>query len=172
MAVLKKQDMKKGADNRYTITASMYEEKINRLKQSLLKTNPAGINENREYYDGIAARELLEEHQLRTDIERVIAEKSPVALAKKKRTSGLPYLKNMRSAFFLSHTPVMDTRIAEAMLAQGFQAAAISAAMQKLSPCVKNDEQYGNSIMRSLEPKTKGFARTMESQARVRSLGV
>ncbi|MBQ8699952.1 MAG: hypothetical protein IJ521_13310, partial [Schwartzia sp.] len=81
------------------------------------------------------------------------------------------HLKNMRSAYFLPHTPIMDTSIAEAMLAQGFQAAAISAAMQKLSPCVKNDEQYGNSIMQSLGPKTKGFARTMEPPTRGRSLG-
>ncbi|MBR5163357.1 MAG: hypothetical protein IKW79_04990 [Schwartzia sp.] len=78
--VLKKQKMKKGADNRYTLTASMYEEKMKRLLQALLKTNAVDVDEiNRKYYDGIVARELLEEHQLRSNIERVIAEKSPQA---------------------------------------------------------------------------------------------
>ena len=85
--VLKKQKMKKGADNRYTLTASMYEEKMKRLIQALLKTNEVDVDEiNRKYYDGIVARELLEEHQLRANIERVIAEKSPQAKKEPKQS--------------------------------------------------------------------------------------
>ena len=81
------------------------------------------------------------------------------------------HMSNMRSSFFLPYAPAMDTLIAETMLAQGFQAVAIGAAMQKLSPCANNDEQYGNSIMRSFGAKAKGFSRSTELPARVRTLG-
>ena len=152
--VLKKQDMKKGADNRYVITASMYEEKINRLKQSPLKTNPAGVNENREYYDGIAARELLEEHQLRTDIERVIAEKSPMAMAKKKRASGLPYARLVVQAAYA----VLQAEYALlALPTKQIPAGRTYAALKKLG--ITADDLYKDAILRRVQdcPSTAGI---------------
>lgn len=73
-------ERQKYADNRYMLTASMYDDKINRiLKVIEQKAQGYGIVSARVYCDGIAARELLEEHQLRTNVERVIAKKSPEA---------------------------------------------------------------------------------------------
>ncbi len=68
------------------------------------------------------------------------------------------HLRNMRSSFFLPHDPFMDGLIAECMLIQGFEAAAIGAALQKLSPCVNGNEGYGLGIMNSLKSNTVEMA--------------
>lgn len=68
------------ANNRYMLTASMYDDKINRFLAAVeQKAQAYDIVSSRAYCDGIVARELLEEHQLRTNVERVIAKKSPEA---------------------------------------------------------------------------------------------
>lgn len=70
----------KYADDRYRLTASMYDDKISRVLKAIeQKTKNHDIVASRTYCDGIVARELLEEHQLRTNVERVIAKKSPEA---------------------------------------------------------------------------------------------
>ncbi len=70
----------KYADDRYHLTASMYDDKISRVLKAIeQKTKNHDIVASRTYCDGIVARELLEEHQLRTNVERVIAKKSPEA---------------------------------------------------------------------------------------------
>jgi hypothetical protein len=76
------QDKKAFAIKQFSMTASMYEEKIERLDKVLMdKGYSLGVNKNRSYYDGIVAHELLEEHQVCSNILRVIAEKSPLAVA-------------------------------------------------------------------------------------------
>lgn len=78
------------------------------------------------------------------------------------------HMRQMRSSFFLPYEPFMDTLIAEAMLVQGFKAAAIGAAIQKLSPAVHTGENYGMDIMKNLEANAKGFVN--EGPVRVRAI--
>lgn len=71
------------AEKQYPVTAVLYDEKMERLSQRLKdKGYIFGIDKNRSYYDATAARELLEERQSFTNIVRVIAEKSSLAIKK------------------------------------------------------------------------------------------
>ncbi|MBO6210105.1 MAG: hypothetical protein J6N99_05390 [Schwartzia sp.] len=152
--VLKKLNMKKSADNRYAITASMYEEKINRLNQSFLKKNTAGVNANREYYDGIVARELLEEHQLCADIERAIAEKSPMAMAKKKRVSAAPYASLVvKAAYAVLQAEYALLELPAKQIPHGNS----YAALKKLG--ITADDLYKDAILRRVHdyPSTAGM---------------
>ena len=86
----------KYADDRYMLTASMYDDKIGRLLEAVQrKARAYGILASRAYCDGIVARELLEEHQLRSNVERVINKKSPEA---KKARGLLTYGTNIVTA--------------------------------------------------------------------------
>lgn len=94
----------KYADDRYMFTASMYDDKIRRLLEAVKKkARSYGIMASRAYCDGIVARELLEEHQLRTNVERVISKKSPEAkknLEQANGRNGYSYGKSIVAAAF------------------------------------------------------------------------
>lgn len=81
-AVEKDYENKKAfAIKQYPVTAALYDEKIERIDRRLKEKGYAlGVEKNRSYYDGIVAKELLEEKQSSVNIARVIAEKSPLAI--------------------------------------------------------------------------------------------
>lgn len=83
LALVKKdyQHRKDFAMKQYGVTESMYDEKMERLDTTLKRKGMLrGVDKNRSYYDCIAAMELLEEHQLKSNISKVLVEKSPMAV--------------------------------------------------------------------------------------------
>lgn len=79
-AALDEKQQKNVREKDYTVTAALYDEKM-QMKQNILreKQYSYGIDHNRSYYDGIVVREMLEEKQSPTAIVKVVAEKSPQA---------------------------------------------------------------------------------------------
>ena len=78
------------------------------------------------------------------------------------------HLWNMRSSFFLPYESFMDRLIAEAMLVQGFEPAAIGEAIQKHSPCANGKEGYGLGIVCSLEANKEEMSKA--GPVRVRTI--
>lgn len=70
---------KQYAEKQLPVTKTLYIDKINRIDAALKAKGYIGVEKNRTYYDGIAAKGLLNEHQSMTNIIKIITQNSPQA---------------------------------------------------------------------------------------------
>jgi hypothetical protein len=66
-------------DKKYQLTAAIYDQKMESKDAFLHEKYKHGIEQNRTLYDGLVARELIEEKHLDVNVRRVILDKSPQA---------------------------------------------------------------------------------------------